>query len=162
MALYLDTEFNGNSGQLMSLALVSPKGSEWYEVLPLPNSLNPWVAENVVPFLDKTPITIEEFKTKLSGFLRFHAWNVRLQRQTPVHIYADWPEDFIHLLRLMYEVDTEGAKQWNIEVILHRVESGPMQSEKPHNALSDARALMKWDQSQVDDAVIGVPSDPVP
>lgn len=42
MRLYLDTEFNGFGGSLISAALVSTGGHEWYEVLPCSHP-NAWV-----------------------------------------------------------------------------------------------------------------------
>lgn len=36
MNIFIDCEFNGFGGQLMSMALVAEDGREFYEVLPLP------------------------------------------------------------------------------------------------------------------------------
>ena len=50
MRYFLDTEFNGFGGELISLALVPEHGhDEYYAVLPLPDELHPWVERNVVP-----------------------------------------------------------------------------------------------------------------
>jgi hypothetical protein len=56
MRYFLDTEFNGFGGDLISLALVPEYGDrEYYAVLPLPEELHPWVARNVVPYLSSVP-----------------------------------------------------------------------------------------------------------
>ena len=54
MSLYLDTEFNGFGGELVSMGIATgASGNHFYEVLPHPDKWHPWVAENVVPILDK-------------------------------------------------------------------------------------------------------------
>ena len=72
--LYLDTEFNGFGGQLISLALASPTGDNFYEAVPLPRAeiLHPWVAEHVVPFIHREPISWHLFRSRLASYLRKH------------------------------------------------------------------------------------------
>jgi hypothetical protein len=56
MRYFLDTEFNGFGGELISLALVPEHGDqEFYVVLPLPETLHPWVERHVVPYLSSVP-----------------------------------------------------------------------------------------------------------
>jgi len=133
--IFIDTEFNGFNGQLISMALVGPNNSEWYEVLPLPDKIDPWVAINVVPFLCKAPIREGEFKASLISYL---------QMNVGIPIIADWPEDLIHLMRYTYSVNGE---QLSLEYKTELVISGALDSKVPHNALSDARALKKWYQN---------------
>jgi hypothetical protein len=84
---YLDTEFNGFGGMLISLALVSPEGPEWYEVsrelfetvqsvvadgsqrktLQL---MDPWVRQHVVPRLDKEPMRFLLFRLSFQQFIQ--------------------------------------------------------------------------------------------
>lgn len=59
MPLYLDTEFNGHGGELISMALASTGGTHFYVELPLPQNVQPWIAENVVPKLMTDPTPIE-------------------------------------------------------------------------------------------------------
>lgn len=82
MTLYLDTEFNGHGGDLISLALVSDKGGEFYGVLPEPRTWNEWCFENVFPKLDREPEPKDEFRMRLSMFLEKHSGE---------EIIADWP-----------------------------------------------------------------------
>src|SRR3546814_5579366 len=56
MRYFLDTEYNGFGGELISLALVPEHGDqEYYAVLPLPDEIHPWVERNVVPYLGSVP-----------------------------------------------------------------------------------------------------------
>ena len=52
---YLDCEFNGYKGDLISLALVIDDDNYFYEVLGCPNPVS-WVAENVMPILIRNPL----------------------------------------------------------------------------------------------------------
>lgn len=136
MPLFLDCEFNGHKGRLISMALVSTDGPEFYAVLPLPTVVHPWVQEHVVPYLVKEPEDEAIFRARLAMFL---------QRHQPGPIYADWPEDFTHLLDAICEPN---GVRLNVELDLRLINSGDLKPEVPHNALSDARALMAWHVSQ--------------
>lgn len=137
MRLYLDVEFNGYKGELISMALVSGDGkTEWYECLHLPDKLDSWVAENVVPFLNKHPLSIEKFVESLTSLLKSIIAN-----KNGCTIISDWPEDFIHLLNLLYE---RGGKRYDLDFKMSLITSGDLKPFTPHNALSDARALRDW------------------
>lgn len=142
MTLYLDTEFNGFGGRLISMALVSSKGGEFYGVLPLPSKVHPWVAEHVVPFLMADAEDEHRFNGRLLHFLKKHNGE---------YIIADWPEDFTHLLT---RICGPGGFMQNIELHMSLVQSGPLKPEIPHNALSDARALMKWHMAERPEGVL--------
>ena len=58
MRYFLDTEYNGWGGALLSLALVSEDGEELYLTLDWEGSLEPWVERHVVPYLDTVPETL--------------------------------------------------------------------------------------------------------
>ena len=56
MRYFLDTEYNGFGGALLSLALVPEDGSEeFYVTLECDDQIDPWVERHVVPFLDMVP-----------------------------------------------------------------------------------------------------------
>lgn len=143
--IYVDTEFLGHGGPLLSLAIADPGGVHWYGVLPWPDSIDPWVKENVIPKLFLMPptfapgelITPERFRESLLEYLRW--------RQGAT-IVADWPGDIRHLLAL-FEGPTY-AKSWcpRFKLQLVITPDGQPQPAIPHNALSDAIALMEWDQ----------------
>lgn len=139
MSLYLDCEFNGHGGQLISLALVSDRachndvGGAFYGVLPLPDRIHPWVAENVIPVLRREPETRAEFQMRLKVFLERHAG---------APIIADWPYDFALLMDVMCSDDYE--RSWFVPCTMRLIKSGEVTPDVPHNALSDAWALMNW------------------
>jgi hypothetical protein len=54
MRYYLDTEFNGSGGALLSFALLREDGAAIYGIMPLPANVEPWVNENVIPILRDT------------------------------------------------------------------------------------------------------------
>ncbi len=138
MNLYVDCEFNGFGGELMSMAIVADDGSEWYEVLPLPATIEPWVAANVVPLLDKQPIDMEAFRASLFAYLR---------RYDAPTIIVDWYADLVHFFGCFagrHHAESV-AFSCNARLITDVPEYHP---EVPHNALSDARAIRDSHLSQ--------------
>lgn len=130
MRLWLDTEFNSFCGELISIALVSEDDKEFYEVLELPSNINPWVANNVIPLLNKNPISRKELQEKLRKFL--------LQFKH-VEVIADWPEDISHFMNV--QVSQFGHRIATPPQTIRLVTNLLPESQTPHNALSDAKAL---------------------
>ena len=131
--LYLDTEFNGFGGELISIALVNYHSS-FYEVLKTDTELEPWVAENVIPILGRTPISKEELKSRLFRFLKAF--------DNPT-IYADWYTDLVHFFELFSGSDHATSMDYGCRaVLLHNVPN--LEHEGKHNALCDAYALCRW------------------
>ena len=138
--LFLDCEFNGFGGRLISMAIVASNGDEFYEVITWEKYSNtiPWVAENVLPKLNKLSIREDEFQNRL--------WNFLLKHPNEA-IIADSPADFKYLLERCEFMTNESPSKYryiNLEIKMHFVISDKYESEVPHNALSDARALKKW------------------
>ena len=136
MRLFIDCEFNGFDGELISMALVSDDGREWYAVLPEPRVWDNWCFHNVLPVISAEKPTIyansmEEFRVSLFAFLG------GFERPTFV---ADWPADIYHLSKVMlgsrYEQTRHIACQ--MELLPNLPDYAPA---VPHNALSDARAI---------------------
>lgn len=134
MNLFLDCEFNGFGGSLISLALVDERGKFFYEVLECETPV-PWVKNNVMPFLDKLPVSLHDFQKILRQFL--HSYN-------QIHIIADWPEDLMHFTRCLLLSPGKSMltpplsmQLWQTSQFVH------VTSEIPHNALSDAHALQQ-------------------
>jgi hypothetical protein len=138
MRLYLDTEFNGLGGELLSMAIVSDDGQEFYEVLPAEQFYDGWVEVNVVPKFDKLPIDRTMFRHMLHNWLR--------QFDNP-EIIADWHADFIHFFDAFHGRDYTESLDFSCTA---RLLSGPsdIKPDRPHNALSDAHALRRWYQSR--------------
>lgn len=134
--LFIDCEFNEYAGELISMAIVSENGDEWYEVLPLPDLLGEWVAANVIPKLNKDAISTEVFNKSLHVFLA---------RFPGCEIIADWPADFEHLCSYMSRQGRLNGWVIPQECRLTLINGSPdIAPVVPHNALSDARALRDW------------------
>mgnify|MGYP001569443951 CR=1 FL=1 len=137
MKFYIDTEFNGYKGELISMALIGLDGVEWYESVGCENP-DPWVAEHVMPIIHKSPISKKEMQNSLQTFLSGY---------NAAHIIADWPEDIAHFCQLLItgpgtRIDTPAL---TLEV---RRDFDDAVSLMPHNALSDARAMRKYDMRE--------------
>lgn len=138
MRLYLDTEFNGHGGELISLALVSEGGDEFYAVLPLPGEVDPWVARNVIPKLNSPPISAAKFRIILHNWL-----SPRFKSDNPT-IICDWPADAMHFCASLAGQDFESSLDFPCKIIILQTPPGQPVSLVPHYALEDARALRHW------------------
>jgi len=142
MRYFLDTEFNGFGGALISVALVPEDGGEeLYLVLPLPEALHPWVERNVVPFLDSIPAGFPGGRTSRESAP--HEIAHYLAHDPEPWIVADWPDDIAYFCQLLLTApgdmaDVQGLK---FELLRNPGFSPAMNSQVPHNALHDARAL---------------------
>src|SRR3546814_20565916 len=92
MRYFLDTEYNGFGGELISLALVPEHGDqEYYAVLQLPDEIHPWVDRNVVPYLGSVPPGHHaEPVSRLSAAAEVATY---LALEPEPVIVADWPDD---------------------------------------------------------------------
>lgn len=136
MILYLDCEFNGFGGELLSVALVPEIGDSFYRIIS--DTKEPpteWVAEHVLPLLSAFPGASErgtrgEIRSSLQAYLR---------RFTRIHIVADWPEDIAHFCRLLLtDVPGERISTPPLTLEIIRVDCP---SAMPHNALADATGI---------------------
>jgi hypothetical protein len=129
--LFLDTEFNGHAGELISIALVADDGSETYAVCGIPADPDPWVAEHVLPLVDVEAIGSDRAREQVVAFVR--------QFENPT-IICDFPTDLEHFFRLMRGPSFD-VSYWNdMRVEMSQSPRDPT-PDRPHNALSDARAL---------------------
>ena len=141
MRYFLDTEFNGFGGALLSVALVPEDGEEFYATLAMDDDVLPWVERNVVPFLDHVPQALQsprlsqrDASIELSHYLSVDP--------APV-IVADWPEDIAQFCNLLM---TGPGEMVPVPVLTFQLVplggySTAANSAVPHNALHDARAL---------------------
>jgi hypothetical protein len=128
--LFLDTEFNGFNGELLSLALVPEDGEKptFYRELKFTGVFHPWVKENVVPHLDNTPISKAQFQSELAKYLSSIG---------ECTIIADWPDDIRYFCEsLIVGPGVSVALFSTIHFILDM--NLPYTSEVPHHALYDA------------------------
>lgn len=146
MRYFLDCEFNGFGGELMSLALVREDGECLYLVVP-PGELDAmnitdWVRANVVPILFNVPNSNEalvrpraEFGHEIAEFLK---WD-----RHPV-IVADWPDDIRYFCECVVTAPGIMAPiPQGFDFRMARVDAYPtkLNGAVQHNALWDAMAL---------------------
>jgi len=120
---YLDCEFDGFHGPLLSMALSGE--DEWYECL-----VNPirdiWAINNVV--IDKRPLCLYDFQQSLYQFLAKH---------DEVEIVADWPDDIRHFCESLIVGTGSAINTPKIHFVLDR----SIKIKSVHHALHDARLL---------------------
>ena len=141
MRYFLDTEYNGIGGELLSLALVPDDGDELYLTLRNSDSLGDWVVRHVVPYLDSVPEQLS--CPRLTRSDAAHALERYLRHDEEVVICADWPEDIAQFCNLMV---TGPGDMVDVRHVTFRLApmtnfSTAANSKVPHNALHDARAL---------------------
>jgi len=134
MRIYIDTEFNEFQGALISMALVAADGEEFYEVLACENPKS-WVAKNVMPFLEKEPVSIHEFQHTLQLFL---------YQYTNIQLISDWPDDIKHFCEALI-VGPGVCLNYPPITMESRRDLSSGDSKVPHNALHDARAIAEQD-----------------
>jgi hypothetical protein len=138
MRYFLDSEFNGFGGQLISLALVPEEqdAAPFYEALPCAEP-DLWVVDHVLPVLHTRPISRPEMIAKLATYLR--------DDSEPI-VIADWPEDIAHLAMLM--VTGPGWRMPSPRLRFELLDLPLFDSETlsvvPHNARDDAFALRAY------------------
>lgn len=138
MKFYIDTEFNGFGGKLMSMAIAPGNVNipEFYREIIMTDQLDPWVAVNIVPQMFQAPVSYSEFQFALSTYLL----DIKQYWYDEIIIVADWPDDIRHFCeslitgpgeRIMVPTNIKFELDLNIEYT----------SEVAHNALWDARAI---------------------
>ncbi|MBA3069999.1 MAG: hypothetical protein FP825_16130 [Hyphomonas sp.] len=142
MLYFLDCEFNGFGGELISLAL-SGEVSELYLVRP-ESELNglvahAWVENHVLPFLslpDARPRILprDQFGRALQDFFAGDA---------APSVIADWPEDLVHLMQCLILSPGQMVRIPDLTLRLMNTSAYPTERTDAvqHNALWDARAL---------------------
>lgn len=138
---FLDTEFNGWGGALLSLALVPDDGEELYLTLDWDCELEQWVERNVVPYLDMVPENLISPRMNRADAARTIAHY--LAGDPDPRIVADWPEDIAQLSMLLV---TGPGVMTEVPGLTFQFRpltgfSTAANSKVPHNALHDARAL---------------------
>lgn len=146
MRYYLDTEFDGKGGPLLTLAIVRADGEGYYFIDPeaVNSAQNEWVRANVVPVVNSDcPLGfhISNLGLVLSQFLR--------DDKRPL-VIADWPDDIAYLCReltarSLYWGDPDGQLQdmppLRFEVANHDAYPTTLPGAVQHNAWWDAMAL---------------------
>ena len=140
MRYYLDTEFDGFGGPLLSLALAGEDGEDYYVVIPYDHQPTDWVARHVVPYLKSVPDTLYNELDREAAARDIAAF---LAADPDPEIICDWPEDIALFCRLLLIRETEipDLRTLKFQFIRTPGFSTARNSKVPHNALHDARAL---------------------
>ena len=142
MRYFLDTEYNGFGGALISLALVPEHGDdEFYAIVKCADAIVPWVERNVMPYLDIVPIGLGH--RPLERLDAAEALSAYLAGDAAPEILADWPEDIAQFCMLLLTTSGDMVHLAPTTFSLLRLPgfSTAANSKVPHNALHDARAL---------------------
>jgi hypothetical protein len=140
---YLDTEFNGFGGGLISLALVRQDGASLYLVYDLPHPIDSWVERHVLPKLMSVPASVQAVRVgQVAGARALGAF---LKGDPDPDVIADWPDDirlFCGAL-MLGPGSTVLLERLTFEIL--RVEPYPTDLEGvvEHNAWWDAMALRR-------------------
>lgn len=153
MRYYVDTEFNGNGGQLLSVGIVRQDGEQFYQELHVHELPQPWIKKNVVPVMLGRPVSRAACSFGLQQFL--------LRDRGPHTFVVDWPEDAVHLGNLM--VTDHGTRmpprRWRCVLLelpgFHTADH----SKRPHNALDDAVALRNYVERGIAEGMDGELTD---
>ena len=142
MRYFLDTEYDGFGGALLSIALVPEDGGEeFYAVIEHDGVASKWVERHVVPYLDMVPEPLKG--PRLVRAEAADALGKWLAQDSAPDIVADWPEDLAQLAMLLITGPGQMVAVPGLTlrfVPLHGF-STAANSVVPHNALHDARAL---------------------
>ena len=138
---FLDTEYNGVGGALLSLALVPDNGDDFYLTLRTEEPIAAWVEQHVVPYLDMVPeplscprLSRDDAARELERYLRHD--------EDPL-IVADWPEDVAQFCNLLITGPGDMVELRHLTFRLTPMSnfSTAANSKVPHNALHDARVF---------------------
>lgn len=138
MRFYLDCEFDGWMGALISMALVSEDGDEFYWCVDDAAAWikQDWVKQNVLPILDCEGATAG-LSREIERFI------AQAAEHTNAHIVVDWPDDVAYFCRAMILGPGARINTPPLTFEVTRIDAYP--TELPgaiqHNALWDARAL---------------------
>lgn len=139
MRYYLDTEFNGFGGQLLSLALVREDGESIYWVSPynFDGHWNRWVLQNVVPIYHDCPV-----KADMDTPLSLQIMGLMQGDQSPI-IVTDWPDDIRYFCQAVITAPGEMIALPDLRFEMQRVDAYPttLPGAVQHNAWWDAMAL---------------------
>lgn len=142
--LFLDCEFDGYQGKLLSIGITSECNQEFYALTEY-EAEDPWVQENVVPNLLKFMDTGDSLlQVEANGDDNFisEALEEYLSQFEEIEIIADWPEDISYFSELLITGPGERIDTPSLTMKVYR-EINSDASEVPHNALEDARAIKK-------------------
>jgi len=144
MRYWIDCEYNGFGGQLLSLALVREDGHNLYIVYDVIQELDPWVKKNVMPILRcEMPKNVKlQLASLLDNRGAYMIQEFFGDDPCPV-VTTDWPDDIKYLCQAMITGPGEMISVPRIIFDMVRVDAYPtkLPGAVQHNAYWDAAAL---------------------
>lgn len=143
MRYFIDTEFDGYRGPLISMALVREDGRSLYFIMEGAEeaATDRWVIENVLPILRDCPEPPHLLNSDAAAFMI----GLFLMDDLAIEVVADWPDDIKHLCDLLHYApgNMVPGPQQAVKFTIARVDAYPTQlpSAVQHNAWWDATAL---------------------
>lgn len=141
MNYFLDTEFDGFGGPLLSLALVREDGESLYLTYIGHAAKDPWVRENVLPIMRSVPYEVGVVNCNHHG----GAYRIAefLHNDLDPHIHTDWPDDVRYFCQAIITGPGHMVAIPHIKFEVHRVDAYPtlLPNAVQHNAWWDAMAL---------------------
>lgn len=148
MNIYIDCEFNGFGGELITMALVTKDNNIFYERLACHN-YTPWVEEHVVPHIvDMKILSLNEFQHKLENYL---------SQFKKINIIADWPDDISYFCKAL--ITSNICTRINTPPLTMEILRLDSESKIPHDALEDAKALCLKHEFVQSESTVYVPTD---
>lgn len=145
MKYFVDCEFDGFGGNLLSLAICREDGEILYLVYKFSGRYkDQWVVKNVVPILRSVPkgCKINDVGDVKSGARLIHQF--MKNDSNPVIIF-DWPDDIKYFCQAIMTGPGEMVGLDNLTFKMFRVDAYPteLKDAVQHNAAWDALALSK-------------------
>lgn len=138
MRYFVDTEFNGFGGELISIAAVPEDDAlpPFYEAIEC-RTPSDWVTAHVLPVIQ----TKSRPRAEVAGLFATY-----LSADSAPVVIADWPEDIAHAAALL--TDGKGGRLMTNEIVFRLLCQSEFSADKlsrhPHNAYYDALALRDW------------------
>lgn len=140
MRYFIDCEFDGFRGPLISMALVREDGRSLYFTLPqVEFAQDEWVIANVLPILKSTPQTPYQL-TPATAALAVAEF---MDDDEGPHIVADWPDDLRHFCDLVVTGPGQMTHLPSFTLEVKRIDAYPtsLEGAVQHCAWWDALAL---------------------
>lgn len=144
MKYYLDTEFDGFGGPLISIALVCEDGRSLYGIVRR-TADDAWVDANVIPHLYSAPFQVIEYAPTTMTSLH-NCLEAFFKGDGDIRVMADWPDDIKYLSECLITGPGTMIHIPSIEFSVRRVDAYPTRvpGAIQHNAWWDATALCHY------------------
>ena len=156
MRYFLDCEFDGHLGSLLSMALFREDGVGFY-IVTTNQASDPWVLENVIPIMDEYP-TSSKAPIPENDLYKWIHWLLYQDESNDIVVIADSPVDFTYFTKA---ISTDSKGEWRsvdypkLTLVVENVECWPCDIPYAvrHNAAYDALALRMFILDRDDESI---------